>query len=130
MGDATKIQSSSQHQTLDLGPQKQEPTWWVRHGPGVERTVLNLSSVPRCAAGEKSRVSAVEVFLFTALESLGSSDLLIACLSLLSSLCARSGTSLVAQWQRICLPMQGCEIPELGRSPGEGNRNPFQYSCW
>ena len=21
-------------------------------------------------------------------------------------------------------------IPGLGRSPGEGNDNPFQYSCW
>ena len=21
-------------------------------------------------------------------------------------------------------------IPGLGRSPGEGNGNPFQYSCW
>ena len=60
-------------------------------GSGVERTVLNLSSVPRCATGEKSRVSAVEVFLFTALEILGSGDLLIACLCLLSSLCTRSG---------------------------------------
>ena len=49
-------------------------------GSGVERTVLNLSSVPRYTTGEKSRVSAVEVFLFTALEILGFSDLLIACL--------------------------------------------------
>ena len=22
-----------------------------------------------------------------------------------------------------------CSIPELGRSPGEGNDNPLQYSC-
>ena len=22
-----------------------------------------------------------------------------------------------------------CPIPELGRSPGEGNGNPLQYSC-
>ena len=22
-----------------------------------------------------------------------------------------------------------CSIPELGRSPGEGNGNPLQYSC-
>ena len=40
----------------------------------------------------------------------------------------------VAQWSRIHLPMQGaagdaCLIPGLGRSPGEGNDHPLQYSC-
>lgn len=29
---ATVMQSSNQQQTLDLGTQRQGPTWWVRHG--------------------------------------------------------------------------------------------------
>jgi len=51
-------------------------------------------------------------------------------------------------WFSFCLPPEGyfpggsegkasacnvgdpCSIPGLGRSPGEGNGNPFQYSCW
>ena len=42
--------------------------------------------------------------------------------------------SQVVEWQRICLPMQGDArdaglIPGTGRSPGEGNGNPLQYSC-
>ena len=36
------------------------------------------------------------------------------------------GASLVAHWGRICLPVQDVEG---GRSPGEGNGNPHQYSC-
>ena len=41
-----------------------------------------------------------------------------------------NGSSLVPQWWRICLPMQKMQssIPGSGRSPGEGNGNPFQYS--
>ena len=44
------------------------------------------------------------------------------------------GTSLVVQWLRICPAMQGAQIyvhstPGSGRSPGEGNDNPLQYSC-
>ena len=41
------------------------------------------------------------------------------------------GASLVAQWERICLPMQEMWVWSLGRrkSPGEGNGNPLQYSC-
>ena len=40
----------------------------------------------------------------------------------------------MAQWNRICLPMQEWQetqdsIPGLGRSSGEGNGNPCQYSC-
>ena len=37
----------------------------------------------------------------------------------------------VAQWWRIHLPMQGKWVWSLvlERSPGEGNSNPFQYSC-
>ena len=37
----------------------------------------------------------------------------------------------VAQWLRACLSMQEmqCAIPGSGRSPGEGNGNPLQYSC-
>ena len=38
------------------------------------------------------------------------------------------------QWQRIHLPIQEkplitSSVPGLGRSPGEGNDNPLQYSC-
>ena len=36
--------------------------------------------------------------------------------------------SLVVQQWRICLPESACSIPGSGRSPGEGNGNPFQYS--
>ena len=36
------------------------------------------------------------------------------------------GTTLVAQWQRIRLQ---CRRPGSGRTPGEGNGNPLQYSC-
>ena len=37
----------------------------------------------------------------------------------------------MAQQSRIRLPMQEMvgSIPGLGRSPGEGNGYPFQYSC-
>ena len=33
--------------------------------------------------------------------------------------------------RKTCLPMQTCKrgIPGLGRSPGGGHGNPFQYSC-
>ena len=34
----------------------------------------------------------------------------------------------VAQWQRVYLRVQDM-IPGSGRSPGEGNGNPLQYSC-
>ena len=39
--------------------------------------------------------------------------------------------SLVAQWERIHLPVQDTRVRSLGwgRSPGEGNGNPLQYSC-
>ena len=39
--------------------------------------------------------------------------------------------SLVAQWGRICLPMQETQAPSLGQedSPGEGNGYPLQDSC-
>ena len=42
--------------------------------------------------------------------------------------------SLVAQQQRIHLPMpanagDASSIPELGRTSGEGDGNPLQYSC-
>ena len=42
-----------------------------------------------------------------------------------------TGTSLVAQWYRLCLPIQETWVQSLGwkRSPGEGNDNLFQYSC-
>ena len=38
---------------------------------------------------------------------------------------------MVAQWSRIHLPMQetGVLIPGLGRSSGERNGKPLQYSC-
>ena len=40
---------------------------------------------------------------------------------------------MVAQWWRICRQAGDTRdsglIPELGRSPGEGNGNPLQYSC-
>ena len=37
--------------------------------------------------------------------------------------------SQVAQWQRICLPSQRCELdPSSGRPPGEGNGSPLQFS--
>ena len=37
----------------------------------------------------------------------------------------------MAQQVELSLPMQEMlsSIPELGRSPGEGNGNPLQYSC-
>ena len=36
----------------------------------------------------------------------------------------------VAQWSRIHLPVQEMgSVPGSGRSPGEGNGNPLQYSC-
>ena len=36
----------------------------------------------------------------------------------------------VAQWQRVYLPVQDMNVGyRLGRSPGEGNGNPLQYSC-
>ena len=40
-------------------------------------------------------------------------------------------SSLVAQWQRICLPMQETQVQSLGRrrSPREGNGNLLWYSC-
>ena len=47
----------------------------------------------------------------------------------------RDRASLVAQWWRICLPMQETDIgdtgsiPGSGRSPGGGNGNLLQYSC-
>ena len=36
-----------------------------------------------------------------------------------------------AQWWRVHLPVQETQVAvaELGRSPGGGNGNPFQYSC-
>ena len=39
--------------------------------------------------------------------------------------------SLVAQWLRICLPIQETQVQSLiwERSLGEGNDNPFQYYC-
>jgi len=42
-----------------------------------------------------------------------------------------SGTSLVAQMvkNRPAMPGDPSSIPGLGRSPGEGNGNPLQYSC-
>ena len=42
-----------------------------------------------------------------------------------------SEASQVAQWKRICLPIQEMQEthPALGRSPGGGNSNPLQYSC-
>ena len=40
------------------------------------------------------------------------------------------GVSLVAQMVKNLPPMQDSgSIPGSGRSPGEGNGNPFQYSC-
>ena len=39
-----------------------------------------------------------------------------------------SGTSQAALVVRTCLPMQD-SVPGSGRSPGEGNGNPLQYSC-
>ena len=44
---------------------------------------------------------------------------------------ADGGTSLVVKWLRLCAPNAGDldSIPRLGRSPGERNGNPFQYSC-
>ena len=41
------------------------------------------------------------------------------------------GTSLVAQSVKSLTAMQESSgsIPGLGRSPGEGNDNPLQYSC-
>ena len=39
--------------------------------------------------------------------------------------------SQVVQWKRIHLPAGDVGlIPESGRSLGEGNGHPFQYSCW
>ena len=43
-------------------------------------------------------------------------------------------SSLVAQWLRVSLQMPASAgdvglIPGWGRSPGEGNGNPLQYSC-
>ena len=35
--------------------------------------------------------------------------------------------SRVAQWVKSA--GEPCSIPGLGRSPGEGNGNPLQYSC-
>ena len=43
---------------------------------------------------------------------------------------AARGASLVAQQERICVQCRRCGlIPGLGRSPGEGNGSPLQYSC-
>ena len=40
-------------------------------------------------------------------------------------------TSLMAQTVKSPLSAGGLNlIPESGRSPGEGNGNPLQYSCW
>ena len=41
------------------------------------------------------------------------------------------GTSLAVHWLRLCASNPGSAdlIPGLGRSPGEGNGNPLQYSC-
>ena len=33
------------------------------------------------------------------------------------------------RWKRICNAGDPCSIPGSGRSPGEGNGNPLQYSC-
>ena len=38
-------------------------------------------------------------------------------------------TSQVAQWWRVCLPMQEAFDPWSGRYAGRGNGNPVQYSC-
>ncbi|XDA85010.1 hypothetical protein R6Z07F_014797 [Ovis aries] len=48
--------------------------------------------------------------------------------------CLPAWASQLAQWQSIRLPMQEMKettglIPGLGRSPGEENGNPLQYSC-
>ena len=47
---------------------------------------------------------------------------------------AGSWASLVAQWIKNMPAMQemagdACSIPRSGRSPGERNGNPLQYSC-
>ena len=41
-----------------------------------------------------------------------------------------TGDSQMAQWYRICLPMQKIQVQSLGwEDPLEGNGNPLQYSC-
>ena len=47
------------------------------------------------------------------------------------SLTYNEGTSLVAQTVKVSAYNAGHpgSIPGLGRSPGEGNGNPLQYSC-
>ena len=43
----------------------------------------------------------------------------------------KAGTSLVAQMvKNACSAGNQASIPGLGRSPGEGNDNPLQYSHW
>ena len=44
-----------------------------------------------------------------------------------ASMCA----SQLAQWQRICLPIQEIQVQSLSQEDPliEGNGNPFQYSC-
>ena len=46
------------------------------------------------------------------------------------SICCYGGTSLVVQWLRVCLPMQGTQVWSLIRElGGEGNGGPLQCSC-
>ena len=33
------------------------------------------------------------------------------------------------KWLTVKEPACQCKMPKLGRSPGEGNGNPLQYSC-
>ena len=42
-----------------------------------------------------------------------------------------TGASQVAQWQRLCLPMQEMQVLSLDqvRSPEEGSSNILQFSC-
>ena len=56
---------------------------------------------------------------------------LLHCRQILYQLSCQESTSLVAQMVKVSVYNGGDlhSIPGLGRSPGEGNGNPLQYSC-
>ena len=54
----------------------------------------------------------------------------MSCESSLVSLCQQKPSGSLDGKESACNSGDQGLIPGLGRSPGEGNDNPFQYSCW
>ena len=54
----------------------------------------------------------------------------MSCESTLVSLCQQEPSGSLDGKEAACNSGDRGLIPGLGRSPGEGNGNPLQYSCW